>query len=206
MLQLRVNNVFPLASDSGAAQQVQLPYQDDTASGYINDVTDEGVIQTPGVQYIGFKLHKEEFLLPMSLVREIIMLTTITFVPGAKFMMEGIIALRGEIMPVLNLRRFLKFERGKADSTTRVIILHCDYGGFGIIVDDITEFVRLQPTEIESIPQNFFPAEYKILAGVSRVGDRIRGIIDLEKIVSELTFDLKEETENEDEQQAPSDH
>lgn len=206
MLQLRVNNVFPLASDGGAAQQVQLPYQDDTASGYINDVTDEGVIQTPGVQYIGFKLHKEEFLLPMSLVREIIMLTTITFVPGAKFMMEGIIALRGEIMPVLNLRRFLKFERGKADSTTRVIILHCDYGGFGIIVDDITEFVRLQPTEIESIPQNFFPAEYKILAGVSRVGDRIRGIIDLEKIVSELTFDLKEETENEDEQQAPSDH
>lgn len=206
MLQLRIKNFISLSPEGEASQQVQLPYQDDTASGYINDVTDEGVVQTPGVQYIGFKLHKEEFLLPMSLVREIIMLTTITYVPGAKFMMEGIIALRGEIMPVLNLRRFLKFERGKADSTTRVIILHCDYGGFGIIVDDITEFVRLQPSEIESIPQNFFPVEYKILAGVSRVGDRIRGIIDLEKIVAELTFDLKEETENGDEQQASSDH
>jgi purine-binding chemotaxis protein CheW len=141
----------------------------------------------------------------MSLVREIIMLTTITFVPGAKFLMEGIIALRGEIMPVLNLRRFLKFERGKADSTTRVIILQCEYGGFGVIVDDITEFVRLQPTEFESIPQNFFPAEYRILAGVSRVGDRIRGIIDLEKIVAEMTFDLKEESEN-GEEESSSDH
>jgi len=206
VLHYQIKKIYFLSGD-GAATQVQLPYQDDTsnANGYINDVTDEGVIQTPGIQYIGFKLHIEEFLLPMSLVREIIMLTTITFVPGAKFLMEGIIALRGEIMPVLNLRRFLKFERGKADSTTRVIILQCDYGGFGVIVDDITEFVRLQPTEVESIPQNFFPAEYRILAGVSRVGDRIRGIIDLEKIVAEMTFDLKEESEN-GEEESSSDH
>lgn len=148
-------------SGGGDVSQVQLPHQDD--SGYINDVTEEGVVQTPGVQYIGFKLHKEEFLLPMSLVREIIMLTTITFVPKATFLVEGIIALRGEIMPVLNLRRFLRFERGKADSTTRVIILQCDYGGFGIIVDDITEFVRLQTAEVESIPQNFFRPSIEFL-------------------------------------------
>ncbi|WP_338634905.1 chemotaxis protein CheW [Spirobacillus cienkowskii] len=201
---LQIKRIFYLSGDAPGSQ-VSLPHQDDTANGYINDVTDEGSIQSPGIQYIGFKLHKEEFLLPMSLVREIIMLTTITFVPSAKFLMEGIIALRGEIMPVLNLRRFLKFVRGKADSTTRVIILHCDFGGFGIIVDDITEFVRLQPTEVESIPQNFFPAEYRILSGVSRVGDRIRGIINLEKIVSEMTIGLKEESAN-GEEEAPSDH
>jgi purine-binding chemotaxis protein CheW len=205
VLHYQIKKIYHLSGEEGASAQVQLPYQDDTSNSYINDVTDEGLIQTPGIQYIGFKLHKEEFLLPMSLVREIIMLTTITFVPTAKFLMEGIIALRGEIMPVLNLRRFLKFERGKADSTTRVIILQCDYGGFGVIVDDITEFVRLQPTEVESIPQNFFPPEYRILAGVSRVGERIRGIIDLEKIVSEMTIGLQEETENAD-KEASSDH
>jgi purine-binding chemotaxis protein CheW len=179
-------------------QQVQLPQQDETS--YINDVTDEETNQSPGIQYIGFKLHKEEFLLLMSLVREIIMLTTITFVPKAEFLVEGIIALRGEIMPVLNLRRFLRFERGKADSTTRVIILQCDFGGFGLIVDDITEFVRLQGTQIESIPQNFFPAEYRILSGVSRVGDRIRGIVDLNKIVSEMTLKLQDKSEEKDEE------
>ncbi|KAB8033389.1 chemotaxis protein CheW [Fluviispira multicolorata] len=196
MLHYRIKNIH---ASGGDASQVQLPYQDDTSNNhYINDVTDEGAIQTPGIQHIGFKLHTEEFLLPMSLVREIIMLTTITFVPKATFLVEGIIALRGEIMPVLNLRRFLKFERGKAASTTRVIILQCDYGGFGVIVDDITEFVRLQQTEVESIPQNFFPAEYKILAGVSRVGERIRGIIDLNKVVDEMTSDLQKEQEDEE--------
>ena len=164
---------------------------------YIDGVAEE---TSPGVQHIGFKLHSEEFLLPMSLVREIIMLTTITFVPQSSVLVEGTIALRGEIMPVLNLRRFLKFERGKADTTTRVIILHCQYGGFGVIVDDITEFVWLQTTEIESIPQNFFPPEYRILFGVSRVGNKIRGIIDLEKIVSELVPETKEDEDQENEE------
>lgn len=178
-----------------------LPYQDD--SNTVENHFLDGVVEetSPGVQHIGFKLHSEEFLLPMSLVREIIMLTTITFVPRSSSLVEGIIALRGEIMPVLNLRRFLKFERGKAETTSRVIILHCQYGGFGVIVDDITEFVWLQSTEIESIPQNFFPGEYRILLGVSRVGNKIRGIIDIDKIVSELIHEIKggeEQDEHED--------
>ena len=77
------------------------------------------------------------------------------------------------------------------------IILDCQYGGFGVIVDDITEFVWLQTTEIESIPQNFFASEYKILLGVSRVGDKIRGIIDLNTIVSELVQEIIEDNPNE---------
>ena len=176
---------------------VKLPYQDDISLG--GDSFLDGLVEekSPGNQYIGFKLHKEEFLLPMSLVREIIMLTTITFVPNSSHLLEGIIALRGEIMPVLNLRRFLKFERGKAETTSRVIILQCKHGGFGVIVDDITEFVWLQMTDIESIPQNFFPLEYKILLGLSRVGERIRGIIDLDKIVSELVQEIIEDDSNE---------
>ncbi len=171
---------------------IKLPYQDDInimESQFIDGVAEE---VSPGIQHIGFKLHLEEFLLPMSLVREIIMLTTITFVPQASVLVEGIIALRGEIMPVLNLRRFLKFQRGKAETTSRVIILHCPFGGFGVLVDDITEFVWLQSTEIESIPQNFFPLEYKILLGVSRVGNKIRGIIDIDKIVEELVQEINQ--------------
>ena len=185
------------SSQENEITPVSIPYLEDT-SGYSNNLLDDDSEKgTEGIQYIGFKLHKEEFLLPMSLVREIIMLTTITFVPQSSTLLEGIVALRGEIMPVLNLRRFLKFERGKAETTSRVIILDCQYGGFGVIVDDITEFVWLQTTEIESIPQNFFASEYKILLGVSRVGDKIRGIIDLNTIVSELVQEIIEDNPNE---------
>jgi purine-binding chemotaxis protein CheW len=176
---------------------IALPFVDDTRHGENQFIDGESENTNPGIQYIGFKLHVEEFLLPMSLVREIIMLTTITFVPQSSTLVEGIVALRGEIMPVLNLRRFLKFERGRAATTSRVIILDCQHGGFGIIVDDITEFVWLQTAEIESIPQNFFPSEYKILLGVSRIGEKIRGVIDLDKVVSELVQEIKEDPHHE---------
>ncbi|MBX9704183.1 MAG: chemotaxis protein CheW [Silvanigrellaceae bacterium] len=155
-------------------------YLDDTSS------LDQEIKRHSGEQFIGFKIFEEEFLLPMILVREIIMLPTITYVPKAVFAVEGIISLRGEIMPVLNLRRFLRFSRGSATPSTRVIILQSDKGGFGIIVDEITEFAWLEKSEIDSIPQNFFPEEYRILSGVSRFADKIRGILDVEQLVQEL--------------------
>ncbi len=148
--------------------------------------------ETINTQHVGFVLHQEEFLLPMVFVREIIMLTTITFVPFAKFIVEGVIALRGEIMPVLNLRRFLKLPKGTEQSTTRIIILQCSFGGFGIIVDNIIEFAKLQKNDIEIIPQNFFPPEYKLISGLSRTENKIRGIFDVEKIVAELFSEKRE--------------
>jgi purine-binding chemotaxis protein CheW len=179
---------FLLTDRPQAGAETQKP-QDNS---YINDVEEHDTSHS-GVQHIGFKLHTEEFLLPMVMVREIIMLPTITYVPSAAFLVEGIVALRGEIMPVLNLRRFLKFVRGKAESTTRVIILHCEYGGFGVVVDEITEFVWLQNNEIETtIPQNFFPPEYQVLAGVARVGDKVRGIIEVNKLVVGLLSQIKQ--------------
>lgn len=139
-----------------------------------------------GDQYIGFRVHTEEFLLSVLPVREIIMLPHITYAPRSDEGIEGIIALRGEIMPVLNLRRFFGFARGEAGSTTRVVILHTDLGGFGIIIDAITEFVWLQESDIESIPQNFFAPGYKVLNGVAKVGERVRGIVDISKFVTIL--------------------
>lgn len=139
-----------------------------------------------GVQHIGFKLYTEEFLLPVTCVREIVMLHAITYVPNSEACVEGIIALRGEIMPVMNLRRLLNFQPGVSTPSTRVVILQTDLGSFGVIVDEITEFVWLESGDIESIAQNFFSAEYKVLSGVAKVGERVRGIIDVSKILMRL--------------------
>lgn len=165
-------------------------YPDLSNSGISAAQADELLMQSSmthvGDQYIGFRVHTEEFLLSVLPVREIIMLPHITYSPRSDAGTEGIIALRGEIMPVLNLRRFFGFPRGEAESTTRVIILQTDLGGFGIIIDAITEFVWLQESDIESIPQNFFAPGYKVLNGVAKVGERVRGIVDTSKFVAIL--------------------
>jgi purine-binding chemotaxis protein CheW len=140
-------------------------------------------ISHTGVQHIGFKVSEEEFLLPMEGVREIIMLPKITYVPRSNDAIEGIIALRGEIMPVLNLRRLLGFSKGETTPATRVIILQGPNGGFGSIVDEITDVVWLQRHEIETIAQNFFSSEYKVLAGVAKIGEKMRGIVDIHQLL-----------------------
>lgn len=152
----------------------------------LDELAAQNSITHVGDQFIGFKVYTEEFLLSVLPVREIIMLPHITYAPKTDVGVEGIIALRGEIMPVLNLRRFFGFPRGKAEPSTRVIILQSELGGFGIIIDAITEFVWLTQEDIESIPQNFFAPGYKVLSGVAKVGERVRGIVDVTKMVQSL--------------------
>ena len=178
-------------------EQITLPILDDfqnTEAQFIDDVPQEF---SKGLQYVGFKLHDHEFLLIMASVREIVMLSRITYVPRANSLVEGVIALRGEIMPVINLKKFLKFPKSAAKSTTRIIILECEHGGFGLLVDDITQFVSLSAAEIEMIPPNFFPSEYRILSGLSKLGRQIRGIIDVKAIVSEIMNNIRVEVEDE---------
>jgi purine-binding chemotaxis protein CheW len=142
--------------------------------------------QDTGVQHIGLRVAREELLLAVRFVREIIMLPTITFVPRAATAIEGILALRGEIMPVLNLRRLWKLDRGSATSSTRVVILQHEVGGFGIIVDEITDFVSLEENQIEAVPQNFFSQEYSVLEGVAKVGEKVRGVLGFERLLKLL--------------------
>lgn len=136
-----------------------------------------------GVQHIGFKLDQDEFLLDMRKVREIIMMPKITFLPRTDDVVEGVYALRGEIMPALNLRKIMDLKRNQEQPSTRVIIIQTDRGGFGIIVDDITEFTWLEDKSIESLDQNFFGTRYHFLSGVSKIGNKMCGILDIEKLM-----------------------
>lgn len=151
-----------------------------------------------GSQYIGLRIHTEPFLLAVDPVQEIIMMTSVTYVPGSHNCIEGIISLRGEIMPIVNLRRLLGFPKGGVTQSTRVMIISTRQGGFGIIVDAITEFVRLRENEIESIQQNFFSHEYKILGGVAKEGDLVRGIIDIHKLLAIFSKAGDDDGEGED--------
>ena len=189
---------FRFVQNSDEPQRINLPFKDDALARHsgpksqmdelFEQVENLNISTHVGVQHIGFKLHEEEFLMPVKVVREIIMLPPLTFVPKSKGALEGIIALRGEIMPVLNLRRYLGFPRGVAIPTTRVVILQHEDSGFGVLVDEITDFMWLQRHDVESIPQNFFSNEYAVLAGVAKQGETVRGVVDVARLVLVLSL------------------
>lgn len=135
-------------------------------------------------QFIGLIVHHDEFLFPLAHVEEIIMPPKLTFVPYSRRQIEGVINLRGTIIPVINLRRILGHPRTGFSSETRIIILHNEGLRIGIIVDRITLVQALLPEEISQEGLQNFQRTAEILAGLSVKQEKVKGILDMMKIFS----------------------
>ena len=136
-------------------------------------------------QFIGLVIGSEEFLLPIAAVREIIMLSPITFVPNAPVFVDGVINLRGTILPAINMRKLMGFPRGEQTAGSRIIIARSESITFGLLVDGITYVVALLPSDIEiqTLPGKGTGAEF--IGGISKQGAKISGILDLVRVLKQ---------------------
>ena len=137
-------------------------------------------------QFIGLKIADDLFYLSISEIKEIIMLQPITFVPGVVEFVEGVINLRGTIIPAINLRKMMNLPRGQVTPYTRIVIITYEGTQVGLLVDMITYVVALLPSEIEerAISSKVVGADL-----ISRIATReqdIIGILDLGKIMALL--------------------
>lgn len=134
-------------------------------------------------QFIGLIIGEEEFFLPISLINEIIMLLPITYVPQSSPYIEGVFNLRGTILPAINLRKMMGVRKGGATPASRIIIVYVGEHIVGILVDAITYVTSLHPSQIESqtLPGKSVGSE--LISKISKNGEKITGILDIDKIV-----------------------
>lgn len=137
-------------------------------------------------QFIGTKISGEEFLLSIDAINEIIMLTPITFVPNSAKYIEGVINLRGTILPVVNLRKMMGMPRGEPTASTRIIICKEETHNIrvGLLVDHITFVVALLPDSVDAASPPLSASGHDLLSGVSKEGNVIQGVLDLVKILT----------------------
>lgn len=154
-------------------------------------------------QFIGLIIAGEEFLLPISAVREIIMLTPITFVPNSPEFVDGVINLRGNIVPVINMRKLMGQTRGQASGTTRIIITKFESVTFGLLVDGITYVVSLLPSEVEHTTLPGQGAGTEFIGSISKQGNKISGILDLARVLKGVGGVLEDEHGDEVIESAP---
>ena len=135
-------------------------------------------------QFIGIKIGKEEFLLPIAHVREIIMIAPITYVPFSPEFIDGVFNLRGSIVPIVNTRKLLGVQRGGITAASRIIVTRYDNINFGLIVDGITYVRNLLPTEVEqrTLPGKGTGAEF--ITSICKQDNYICGILDLARILT----------------------
>lgn len=148
------------------------------------------------VQLVVFRLGSEEYGVPITQVQEIIHYSPPRKVPGAPAFVEGIINLRGKVIPVIDLmKRFELGERGESEDARIVVV---DVGGHtvGVIVDEVSEVLRLSSSSIDPPPPIIAGIAAEYLWGVGKLQERLLILVDLEKILTEREKGELEEAEH----------
>lgn len=137
-------------------------------------------------QIVVFSLGEEEFAVEIAMVREIVRMQAIRRIPGSPSFIEGIVNLRGGIVPIVDLRkRFGVIDSGVDHDQRKIVIVSLEARQIGILVDGVTEILRVDDESIEEAPEIVADAiEKKYIIGVAKVDDRLIVILDMVRIFS----------------------
>lgn len=142
-------------------------------------------------QYVVFYLGEEKFGIDIMNVKEIIPHQESIIVPDTPDYIEGITNYRGNVIPVINLKKRFKLQEGTITKDTRIIVITLEDNEIGFIVDDASQTLYLQQEQIDPAPDIIAGVDGKYIVGVGKIDeDGLLILIDLKKV---LTEDQKDE-------------
>ena len=174
----------PAPVEASLPQQVPEPetqtYADADAGAEIEEEAAEPAV--PDVESLAVRIATEEYLMPIEQVREVLKIREATPVPHAPEHSPGVISLRGDILPVIDLGKRLGLPQGTRDDKSRIVVVGLDDEDAGLIVDRVTGVVRFPADAVGPAPENVEQgggAEY--LKGIVRKEGKLYILLDIEK-------------------------
>lgn len=135
-------------------------------------------------QLIVFRVSNEEFGVSIDFVREIIKIGTITPIPDSPKFIKGLINVRGDIVPIMDIKKRL-FLPSTSETSKHIVITKYEDNIFGLIVDEVIEVLRVQETDIKPTPQLISKINKEYVSGILTKDNRIIILLDLNKILAE---------------------
>ncbi len=147
------------------------------------------------IQLVSFDLGNEEFAVEILKVQEINRMVEITHVPQAPHYVDGIINLRGKVIPVVDLRTKFGMETKTRDKNSRIVV--CDVKGeiIGIVVDGVSEVLRIPQSTVEEPPKIVRSRGQEYICGVVKLENRLLLYLDISRLATEVTNAMEEEPE-----------
>ena len=139
---------------------------------------------TETVQIVSFALGKEEYGVDIAQVQEINRMVAITHVPRAPHFMEGVINLRGQLIPIIDLRTRFGMPRAEQTKNTRIVVTEIGGKRVGMVVDSVSEVLRVPSEQIEDAPDMITGVDTEYIRGVGKLGDRLIILLDLGRVIS----------------------
>ena len=139
------------------------------------------------LQIVGFRIGSETYGVRIGSVREIVRVPEITTVPSAPDLIEGVINLRGKIIPVMDLRK--RFGSAtQPDKKNRILVVELDNKLIGLIVSSASEVLKIPPSEIEAPGSVFADSESNFVTGVGKLKGRLIILIDIARILRQPEY------------------
>lgn len=144
------------------------------------------VIESETVQYIVIEIGEEQYGIDIKYVDNIVRMQKITRVPNVQYYFDGVINLRGEVVPVMSLRRKVGLADVEETNKSRIIIIKMENNApIGIVVDAVKEVVTLQVDKIEPVSKNSKNGKAVYINGIGKSGDSLISLLDLTAVIGD---------------------
>lgn len=134
--------------------------------------------------YVVFKLENEEYGIDILRVKEIKEMLRITRVPKAPSFVRGVVNLRGEVIPVVDLRKKFNLQQSKDTESTRIIIVTVEEITVGLIIDTSSEVLDIDKDLIEEPPAAISNIDHSFIYGIGKINERLIILLDVAKIIN----------------------
>lgn len=134
-------------------------------------------------KYVIFKLEKEYYGIPINRVIYIEKMHDLTRIPNAPSYVKGVMNLRGEVIPLIDLRSKMDMATKEADDNSRIIVISEEDMMIGLIVDTSSEVIEIERDEIDNPPSSNEDESLSYICGIGKVQDRLILLLELSKIL-----------------------
>lgn len=141
-------------------------------------------------QLVVFDLASEAYGVNIGTAREIIRMQQITHVPEAQQYVDGVINLRGRVIPVIDLRKRFGLAVSEQTENSRIVVVDSAGEDIGVIVDAVTEVLRVPAGAIESASSLITTEDSYYMDGIAKIGNRLLILLDLERVLQSTEREL----------------
>jgi purine-binding chemotaxis protein CheW len=138
---------------------------------------------TDGESYVLFELASATYAIPSRMIQQLEMVGEPTPVPNAPGFVDGVVSVRGQVIPAVDLRARFGFPRVAHDLRSRLVIVRAEGRTVGLIVDSAREFASIPPEAVKPLPEGIGGTTGRYLRGVAHQGERLLLVVDLHELL-----------------------
>jgi purine-binding chemotaxis protein CheW len=151
---------------------------------------DDASSAAPKKEFLSFRLGQEEYCLDILSVQEIRGYDTVTSIANTPDFIKGVINLRGNIVPIVDMRIKFRLSEARYDATTIVIILNLNKKMIGIVVDSVSDVIALPVEAIREAPRFGSAINTEFISGMATVDGNMLIVVDIQKLMSSEDLQL----------------